>query len=256
MNKNITANRRTLLAWTASATLFPYTRLSLAAAVKRPVVVELFTSEGCSSCPPADAFLNELAAQPSLIALSLHVDYWDYLGWRDTLALAESTKRQRDYAQRRKDNRVYTPQIIVNGLKHVVGSRQGDVQAIIAEEQKRQPAEFVGMTIKAQGEELVVDLEAAPLDHAVRQGTLWVLAVAPKLVVTVGRGENAGRTMTYRNVVRRLIPAGMWHGEARSLTLPLPDVLPDPSLGCAAILQADDAGPILGAAWLDAASPS
>jgi hypothetical protein len=255
MNKNITANRRSLLAWTASATLLPFTRLSLAA-VQRPVVVELFTSEGCSSCPPADAFLNELVRQPSLIALSFHVDYWDYLGWRDTLALPESTKRQRDYALRRKDRRVYTPQIIVNGLKHVVGSRQGEVQAIIAEEQKRKPADFVGMTLKIQGEELAVELEAAPPDLAERQGTLWVMAVAPKLVVAVGRGENAGRTITYRNVVRRLIPAGMWHGEARSLTLPRSDVLPDPSLCCAAILQADDAGPILGAAWLDAASPS
>jgi hypothetical protein len=256
MNKNITANRRNLLAWTASATLLPFTRLSLAAAVNRPVVVELFTSEGCSSCPPADAFLNELVRQPSLIALSFHVDYWDYLGWRDTLGLPESTKRQRDYATRRKDGRVYTPQIIVNGLKHVVGSRQSEVLAIIAAEQKRQPNDFVGMRIKTQGEELAVELDAAPSDHTVRQGTLWVMAVAPRLVVTVGRGENAGRTMTYRNVVRRLIPAGMWHGEARSLTLPLSDVLPDPSLCCAAILQADDAGPILGAAWLDAASPS
>src|SRR5262245_58571636 len=153
MNKNITANRRTLLAWTASATLLPFTRLSLAAAaVNRPVVVELFTSEGCSSCPPADAFLNELVGQPSLIALSFHVDYWDYLGWRDTLGLPESTKRQRDYALRRKDNRVYTPQIIVNGRKHVVGSRQSEVQAIIAEEQKRKPDDSIGMAIKAQGE--------------------------------------------------------------------------------------------------------
>lgn len=255
MNKNITANRRKLLAWTASATLLPFTRLSLAA-VQRPVVVELFTSEGCSSCPPADAFLNELARQPPLIALSFHVDYWDYLGWRDTLALPEATKRQRDYALRRKDGRVYTPQIIVNGLKHAVGSRQSEVQAIIAEEQNRKPADFVGMTLKVQGEELAVGLETAPSDLVERQGTLWVMAVAPKLVVTVGRGENAGRTITYRNVVRRLIPAGMWHGEARGLTLPRSDVLPDPSLCCAAILQADDAGPILGAAWLDAASPS
>jgi hypothetical protein len=255
MNKNISANRRELLAWSASATFLPFARLGLAG-VQRPVVVELFTSEGCSSCPPADAFFNELAGHPALIALSFHVDYWDYLGWRDTLGLPESSKRQRDYAMHRKDGRVYTPQIIVNGLKHAVGSRQDEIEAIIAAERKRQPDDFVGMALKARGEELSVELEAAPLDHRVRQGTLWVMAVAPKLVVIVGRGENAGKTMTYRNVVRRLIPAGMWHGEARSLTLPLSDVLPDASLCCAAILQADDSGPILGAAWLDATSPS
>jgi hypothetical protein len=255
MNKNISANRRDVLAWTAGATLLPFTRLSLAA-VQRPVVVELFTSEGCSSCPPADAFMNELVKQPSLIGLSFHVDYWDYLGWRDTLALPESTRRQRDYALRRKDGRVYTPQIIVNGLKHVVGSRQSEVLAIIAEEQKRSPSDFVGIALTGRAEELAIELDAASPGLAERQGTLWVMTVAPKLVVTVARGENAGRTISYSNVVRQLIPAGMWHGEARSLTLPRSEVLPDPSLCCAAILQADNAGPILGAAWLDAASPS
>jgi hypothetical protein len=255
MNKNITANRRNLLVWTASATLLPFTRLN-GAAVQRPVVVELFTSAGCSSCPPADAFLNDLVKQPSVIGLSYHVDYWDYLGWRDTLALPESTKRQRDYALRRKDGRVYTPQMIVNGTKHAVGSRQNEILAMVADEQKRNASDFVGIMLAGSAEELTIELEAAPPALAERQGTLWVMAVAPQLVVTVGRGENAGRTIAYSNVVRRLIPAGMWNGEARSLTLPRSDVLPDPSLCCAAILQADDAGRILGAAWLDAASPS
>jgi len=255
MKNKISANRRSLLAWTASATLLPFTRLSLAA-VQRPVVVELFTSEGCSSCPPADAFLSELVKQATVIGLSYHVDYWDYLGWRDTLASPEASRRQRDYALGRKDNRVYTPQIIVNGLKHAVGSRQSEVLAIIATEQKRKPSDFVGLTVRGLTEELAIDIEAAPGDLADHQGTLWVMAVAPKLVVTVSRGENAGRTIEYHNVVRQMIPAAMWHGEARSLTLPRSDVLPDPSLCCAAILQSDNGGPILGAAWLDAASPA
>jgi hypothetical protein len=255
MMNQFSANRRNLLAWTASATLLPFTRLSFAA-VQRPVVVELFTSEGCSSCPPADAFLSELVNRNAVIGLSYHVDYWDYLGWRDTLASPEATRRQRDYALRRKDGRVYTPQIVVNGLKHAVGSRQSEVLAIIAAEQQRAPSDFVGLTLKGRAEELAVDIEAAPVGLADRQGTLWVMAVAPKLVVTVTRGENAGRTIDYHNVVRQMIPAAMWHGEARSLTLPRSDVLPDPSLCCAAILQADNGGPIIGAAWLDAASPS
>ena len=98
MMNQFSANRRNLLAWTASATLLPFTRLSFAA-VQRPVVVELFTSEGCSSCPPADAFLSELVNRNAVIGLSYHVDYWDYLGWRDTLASPEATRRQRDYAR-------------------------------------------------------------------------------------------------------------------------------------------------------------
>src|SRR6476620_5493570 len=205
MKNKISANRRSLLAWTASATLLPFTRLSLAA-VQRPVVVELFTSEGCSSCPPADAFLSELLKQTAVIGLSYHVDYWDYLGWRDTLASPEASRRQRDYALGRKDGRVYTPQIIVNGLKHAVGSRQGEVLAIIASEQKRSPTDFVGLALRGLTEELAIDIEAAPEGLGDRQGTLWVMAVAPKLVVTVSRGENAGRTIAYDNVVRQMIP--------------------------------------------------
>ena len=171
-----------------------------------------------------------------MIGLSYHVDYWDYLGWRDTLASPEASRRQRDYALGRKDNRVYTPQIIVNGLKHAVGSRQSEVLAIIASEQKRKPSDFVSLTLRSPTEELAIDIEAAPDGLSDQQGTLWVMAVAPKVVVTVSRGENAGRTIEYHNVVRQMIPAAMWHGEARSLTLPRSDVLPDPSLCCAAIL--------------------
>ena len=252
----ISANRRSLLAWTASATLLPLTRLSFAA-VQRPVVVELFTSEGCSSCPPADAFLSELVKQATVIGLSYHVDYWDYLGWRDTLASPEASRRQRDYALGRKDNRVYTPQIIVNGLKHAVGSRQSEVLAIIA---SRAEAQAFGFRRPDASQSRPRSWRSTSRQRRtvspISQGTLWVMAVAPKLVVTVSRGENAGRTIEYHNVVRQMIPAAMWHGEARSLTLPRSDVLPDPSLCCAAILQADNGGPILGAAWLDAASPA
>lgn len=144
----------------------------------------------------------------------------------------------------------------MNGLKHAVGSRQSEVLAIIASEQKRKPSDFVSLTLRSPTEELAIDIEAAPDGLSDQQGTLWVMAVAPKVVVTVSRGENAGRTIEYHNVVRQMIPAAMWHGEARSLTLPRSDVLPDPSLCCAAILQADNGGPILGAAWLDTASPA
>jgi hypothetical protein len=255
MKHDILANRRSLLAWTATAAAFPFMHFGFAA-THPPVVVELFTSEGCSSCPPADAFMAKLVQQDSVIGLTFHVDYWDYLGWRDTLASPESTRRQRDYAAHRGDGRVYTPQMIVNGMRHAVGSRQEEVLAIIADEQKRSPNDFVGLALTAGAEELSVSVDAAPPGIARRQGTLWVMSVAPRLVVSVGRGENAGRDITYHNVVRQMIPAGMWHGEPRTVALPRPEVLPDPSMCCAAILQADDAGPILGAAWLQASAPS
>ena len=220
------------------------------------MVVELFTSEGCSSCPPADAFLSELVKQATVIGLSYHVDYWDYLGWRDTLASPEASRRQRDYALGRKDNRVYTPQIIVNGLKHAVGSRQSEVLAIIASEQKRKPSDFVSLTLRSPTEELAIDIEAAP-DGLLRS--------AGNVVGDGGRAQGRGHRLARRECRPHhrisqchppIIPAAMWHGEARSLTLPRSDVLPDPSLCCAAILQADNGGPILGAASLDTASPA
>ena len=255
MNYGFCTNRRSFLAWAAAAAMAPAATSGARENRIRPVVVELFTSEGCSSCPPADAFMAELIKQQPLIGLTLHVDYWDYLGWRDTLALPEATRRQRDYAARRGDGRVYTPQIIVNGVRHAVGSRQDEILAMIETERKRLD-HFIDMSIGGGGEELIIDIAAAPSELVARNGNVWVMSVAPKLDVEVTRGENAGRTMTYANVVRQIIPAGMWHGEARKVTLPRGEVLPDPSLCCAAMLQADDAGPVLGAAWLAASAPS
>src|SRR5689334_15138012 len=120
--------RRNMLAFGAAAVLAK----PAFAAVKRPVIVELFTSQGCSSCPPADAYLKTLKEQPDVLALSYHVDYWDYLGWRDTLGGAEFSERQYDYAESRGDKNVYTPQMIINGGKDFVGSQRGLVSSAIA----------------------------------------------------------------------------------------------------------------------------
>ena len=211
----------------------------------RPVVVELFTSQGCSSSPPADALLDELNRRPGIIALSLNVDYWDYLGWRDTLASADCTRRQRDYAARRGDNKVYTPQAVINGREQMVGSDRRGLLAAVARERARGGAWPVAVSLSKGDHEVWIDIAAAS-NPELRHATVWVVSVVPRAVVEIGRGENAGRTVAYTNVVQKIVPAGMWHGEQTRLTLPRPAIM-NKGTFCVALLQADGTGPILGA---------
>ena len=211
----------------------------------RPVVVELFTSQGCSSSPPADQLLDEISRRPGIVALSLNVDYWDYLGWRDTLASADSTRRQRDYAARRGDNEVYTPQVVINGREQMVGSDRSRLLAALAREAASDAAGPVSVALSKGENELWIDVAAASipdLGHA----TLWVVSVVPRVVVEIARGENAGRTVAYTNVVEKIVPAGMWHGGQTRLVLPRPAIMSEGTF-CVALLQADGTGPILGA---------
>ena len=211
-----------------------------------PVVVELFTSQGCSSCPPADAFLTELRATPGIIALTYHVDYWDYLGWKDTLGGPEFSQRQYDYAKARGDMDVYTPQMIINGGRHVVGSQKDNVRAAIAE--ARQQTWPVRVTLGENGREITVELGAGAKEDA----TLWLLPLVPLMSVKILKGEIAGREIEYRNVVRKILPAGMWTGKPDRLVLPRDGVLAPECTGCVALLQKGKAGPVLGAAvWGD-----
>ena len=211
-----------------------------------PVVVELFTSQGCSSCPPADAFLTELRATPGIIALTYHVDYWDYLGWKDTLGGPEFSQRQYDYAKARGDMDVYTPQMIINGGRHVVGSQKDNVRAAIAE--ARQQTWPVRVTLGENGREITVELGAGAKEDA----TLWLLPLVPLMSVKILKGEIAGREIEYRNVVRKILPAGMWTGKPERLVLPRDGVLAPECTGCVALLQKGKAGPVLGAAvWGD-----
>ena len=211
----------------------------------RPVVVELFTSQGCSASPPADALLAELSREPGIVALSLNVDYWDYLGWRDTLGSADCTQRQRDYAARRGDGRVYTPQAVINGRTEMLGSDRDGLLSAIARERGRD-AGAVPVSLSSGERELRVEIGAAPSDDLRRNATIWVATMVPRAVVDVERGENAGRTITYTNVVRKIVPAGMWQGQPTKLSLPRPAIMAE-GTSCVALLQADGMGPILGA---------
>ena len=213
-----------------------------------PAVVELFTSQGCSSCPPADALLGRLADTPGVVALSYSVDYWDYLGWRDTLGSPANSERQRAYAKARGDGRVYTPQMVVDGVTHVNGGDEAAVHAAVASAEKRLAEVKVPVSMRADGDTLIVDVGAAPEKSDRRAGTVW-LAIAKEVeTVEVARGENRGRDLSYHHPVRELSPIGMWHGDPITLRLPLKDLKTMGGDCLFALLQVEDSGPILGAA--------
>jgi len=192
------------------------------AAGEPKAVVELFTSQGCSSCPPADKLLGSLAQDPSVIALSLPVDYWDYLGWKDTLALHGHANRQRAYSVARGDRAVYTPQAVVNGVVHALGSDKSAIEKAIAESRSSAKPLTLPVSMKVQGDKVVVDVAAGTVDGAGAE--VWLCPVTGKVQVTIGRGENSGKALTYYNVVRRWVKLGTWTGKAESFSVPLSEI--------------------------------
>ena len=185
-------------------------------------VIELFTSQGCSSCPPADRLMGELAKDPSLVTMSLPVDYWDYLGWKDTLALHGHSSRERAYANARGDREVYTPQVVVNGVAHVLGSDKAAIEDAIARTRRDDAPLTVPVTMTVTGGKVTVQVPAATGSHA--SGEVWLCPITDKASVAIGRGENGGHTMNYYNVVRRWVKLGDWNGQAQTFTLPLAQV--------------------------------
>lgn len=176
----------------------------------RPVVVELFTSQGCSSCPEADKFFHKLAGHEGVIALSMHVDYWDYIGWKDSFGSAANTRRQRAYAKAAQRRVVYTPQMVINGADDVVGNRPMDVVDVI--DRHRRLPRTVDLELSRDGGTLVVEAEAvAALDAPL---TVQLLRYQPESTVHIKRGENAGRTISYANVVTEMTVLGDWDGSA------------------------------------------
>jgi len=211
-------------------------------------VVELFTSQGCSSCPPADKLLGELAKDSSIVAMTLPVDYWDYLGWKDTLANARYSARQRAYARKRGDREVATPQVVVNGVVAVVGSDKAAIERAIA--QTRSKAMIAPVLVAKTGDNLTVTVAASESDQA--KGEVWLCAMAKAVPVTIGRGENNGRSITYHNVSRRWLKIGDWNGKAATWTIPLADIKAEGIDAAAAVVQSgmpDSPGPILGAGF-------
>jgi len=211
-------------------------------------VVELYTSQGCSSCPRADALLKDYASRSDVIALSFNVDYWDYLGWKDTLGKPAYSKRQRAYAVARGDGKVYTPQIVANGLDHAVGSIKSKVDRAIDRSADRLSGHRVALQLEQDKANFIINVAAG--NKPTKPATIYVAAVSPAVTVQVKRGENHGRKITYHNVVRAMIPVGMWSGEATTIRLRRQDVMSAGGKKCAVLVQAAGAGAILAADWM------
>ncbi|MCF1709652.1 DUF1223 domain-containing protein [Tabrizicola sp. J26] len=207
------------------------------------VVVELYTSQGCSSCPPADDFFAVLAQTPGVIPLALHVDYWDYIGWEDQFANSTYTDRQKAYARATGSRMIYTPQMIVGGTERVEGNRPDEVSKII--HRQMEVPQPVALKLDRIGDSIDIAARAlAPLDGPVR---VQLVRYRPEQTVVIERGENAGRTVTYRNIVTSWEPLGDWTGE-EPLNLKVFSPGEDPVV---VLLQKTGPGEIVAAATTD-----
>jgi len=213
-------------------------------------VIELFTSQGCSSCPAADHLLGELSDDPSVIALSVPIDYWDYLGWKDTLAIPGHANRQKAYSHVRGDREVYTPQVVINGTLQALGSDRGAIERAITVSRRNNGALLsVPLTLAVTDNQLTVAAEGGKSDGTAAD--VWLCPLSKAIPVTIGRGENSGRTITYHNVVRRWVKLGTWNGAAETWNVPLSDIKGEDVDSVVVIVQAGKAsapGPMLGAA--------
>ena len=244
MTHALTMSRRSCLALGAAALAV---RPALAAS-KRLSVVELFTSQGCSSCPPADAFMEELVQRKGVIALTFNVDYWDYLGWKDTLGSSYNSKRQYDYAKSRGDMDVYTPQMVVDGTAHYVGSNRSSVNAGM-DSALAAASPWVPLAITEEGKEYVITAGSGA-----GEGTIWLMSVAPVIKVKIERGENSGKDVNYHNAVRVCEAVGMWKGEDMTTRVPKLAMAAKGAKSVVALLQSGHVGPVLGAATLNHAA--
>ncbi|MBL8674514.1 MAG: DUF1223 domain-containing protein [Rhodospirillales bacterium] len=207
-------------------------------------MVELFTSQGCSSCPPADRNLGELARRQGVLALSFHVDYWDYIGWKDPFASAAFTERQRGYAKSLKQRYVYTPEMVVGGLAHNSGRDLKKVELLLRAADERDGRRARPALARA-GDGVAVSLPATP---GVEGCDVWLVTFDARHSTQVARGENGGATLVNHNVVRSIERLAAWRGEAAAWTVPAARL---PASGVAVLVQMADFGPMVGAARLD-----
>lgn len=203
------------------AALFACSALTAIPARAEPVraVVELFTSQGCGACRSADPVLRDLAHKPGVIALTLPVTYWDYLGWKDTLALRPLTERQRAYARGRGARQVFTPQVVVDGNGFAVGSDRPALDRLI-----REACQHGGLPVpvrgEAKGDRILVEVGAAPETKSEIRGDVWLVPVLRSRAIAIQAGENGGRTATYVNVVRGMQRLGPWTGQPTRFEVP------------------------------------
>ncbi|CAN5375249.1 thioredoxin family protein [soil metagenome] len=222
------------------------------ATAKAPVVVELFTAQGCTACPQANALLGELASKKGVIALTFPVDYWDYLGWADTFARPEYTARQRAYIGKLKLREIYTPEVIVNGRREARGFDRAKVGELVTDALAKRRAPLKAVAVKdAQGRPTRVSVGAGPSTGAAE---VWLVRYDPaERTVKVTTGDNKGKTVVQENVVRELVRLGSWSGAAKRLRVPPPAKTSDPAesaLKSVLLVQCAKGGPLIGAAAL------
>jgi hypothetical protein len=216
-------------------------------AAPQPVVLELFTSQGCNSCPPADALMQDWLKQPGVIPISLHVDYWDYLGWKDTLSRKGHGVRQQDYARNSGKREVYTPQVVVDGQYAVVGSDREAVAAALAKARKQPHVPMLAERNKATG---VWQVQVAALPSWQGEAKLVLCRYDTRHEVSIERGENTGRTLNYLNVARAWGELGRWKGQSGTYDVPDLSGTDWNRQGVVVMLQTisnDGVGPIIGA---------
>ena len=213
-------------------------------------VVELFTSQGCSSCPRADAAFADIANSEDVVTISYHIDYWNYLGWQDTLGSRENTDRQYAYAKSLGNNNVFTPQIVLNGLQDAKSTNPQVIRANLRKLMESGQGVSIPVDADVTPEEMTITIGAGPGKADV------VIAYFKKMTsVEISRGENVGKKITYRNAVTKLETVGMWDGKAMTIKLPASLISKRSQDGCAVLLQAHDGegnpGRIFGAAMME-----
>lgn len=222
------------------------------------VVVELFTSQGCSSCPPADAYLAEIVQRKAVLALSQHVDYWNYMGWKDPFSSVHASKRQKAYAKSLGARYVYTPQMVVDGRSQEVGSNREAIETMLADARRAIDKKLTLRVYRGAINEVKLVMPAAPApakggkepERKIETATIWLVAYDSTHTSEVERGENRGKTLTNYNVVRAMRSVGEWNGKAKTLMLNLADEIAAGYGNAAVLLQVGKVGPIIAAAKL------
>ncbi|MBH62513.1 MAG: DUF1223 domain-containing protein [Alphaproteobacteria bacterium] len=218
---------------------------------RSPTVVELYTSQGCSSCPPADRHLGELAKREDIIALSFHVDYWDYIGWKDTFALPESTARQRRHGRALNARYVYTPEMVIDGIVDVVGSQSHEVEKTLVEA-RLSTLNNLSVSLTESGQDSATIRIGAKAEWP--EADVWLIEFDKQHTVKVRREENSRRELTYFNVVRNIRKGGTWKGDLTEIPVDLSAIREGGRDGCVVIVQKVHGGPVFGAARLQLAS--
>lgn len=215
-----------------------------------PIVVELFTSQGCSSCPPADEYLSELAKRPGILALAFHVEYWNYIGWPDPYSKPWATRRQREYSMHLKQRFVFTPEMVVQGEAEGIGSERATIEALIRDaKENRRPHPDLTLHWRRDGA-LLVDLGAGPSPPG-EPATVWLVGYDRLHKTTVLAGENEGRIARDQHAVRYFHRLGAWAGWSEQLVVPAARARKLSDYAAAVLLQLDGTGPILTAASIE-----